>query len=590
MLEDQAGFLQRDEEFEFSLAGQTIGPVEIQEDETLTYYLSLPSIPQGTLVDVDNNGQEDDGVQVFAIAYWSNIWGDPFLEERDGTGWSTAYASTITDPDLDNEIQGGILVAWAPDENQGFPTGFGEDGLLFTEDDPTENIPAGYNLVDLNQEPFKIYKEVRPYIVLNEGAVAVNDYSELSYSDAFQSLYEKASREYPFTDDKGVDWQALYDQYAPQVAAARDDQDFYRALRDFSHEIPDGHIGVSLDGEVFFNEAGGSFGLVLAELSDGRVIVTEVLEGTPASAVDIAVGAEIIAWNGQPVSEAIDTINPYFGPFSTDHGRRIEQVNFLTRVAPDTRVTILIRNPENAQEQEVTLTATVEYDSLFRSIPSLNEDELALPVEGVVLDESGLGYMRISTFSADYNMMANLWDYYLTTLIDEEIPGLIIDLRANGGGSSGMAHNFAGYFVEDEFDLYRRLYYNDNLGEFEATEHPIKIKPGPLFYDGKIALLVSPNCVSACEGFVHALQQTGRVTVIGHYPTAGAFGEVGRGQYSLPGDYSMQFPTGRPETMEGELLIEGTGISPDILVPVTEESALGIIDALLEAAINELSN
>ena len=72
MLEDQAGFVQRDLEFKFPLEGQTLGPVEIQEDETLSYYLSLPAVPQGTMLDVDNNGNEDAGVQIFAVAYWSN--------------------------------------------------------------------------------------------------------------------------------------------------------------------------------------------------------------------------------------------------------------------------------------------------------------------------------------------------------------------------------------------------------------------------------------------------------------------------------------------------------------------------------------
>ena len=79
-----------------------------------------------------------------------------------------------------------------------------------------------------------------------------------------------------------------------------------------------------------------------------------------------------------------------------------------------------------------------------------------------------------------------------------------------------------------------------------------------------------------------------RATVIGHYPTAGAFGEVGRGQYSLPGDISAQFPTGRPLTIDGEVLIEGIGVQPDIVVPVTYESALGLEDAVLQAAIDFL--
>ena len=122
MLEDQGGFLQRNLEFEFPLVGQAIGPVELIEDETVAYSLALPAIPQGTQVDVDNNADEDAGVQVFAVAYWSNTWGGPFLERRDGTGWSTAYASTTTDADRDHEIDGGTLVVWSPDDAQGFPT------------------------------------------------------------------------------------------------------------------------------------------------------------------------------------------------------------------------------------------------------------------------------------------------------------------------------------------------------------------------------------------------------------------------------------------------------------------------------------
>ncbi len=75
---------------------------------------------------------------------------------------------------------------------------------------------------------------------------------------------------------------------------------------------------------------------------------------------------------------------------------------------------------------------------------------------------------------------------------------------------------------------------------------------------------------------------------MGHYPTAGALGDVGRGQYEFPEDLSLQFPTGRPETLDGELVIEGTGVEPDIWVPVTEDSALRRVDAVLDAAIESL--
>jgi C-terminal processing protease CtpA/Prc len=101
-------------------------------------------------------------------------------------------------------------------------------------------------------------------------------------------------------------------------------------------------------------------------------------------------------------------------------------------------------------------------------------------------------------------------------------------------------------------------------------------------------VLVSPNCVSACEGFSYILQNEGRAKVVGHYPSAGAFGEVGAGQYKMPDEISMQFPTGRSESPDGEVIIEGRGIVPDVLVPVTLESALGQVDAVLQAAVEAL--
>lgn len=588
MLEDQAGFAARDREFIFKRSGQLIGPVEISEDLTLSYSLSLPSIPQGTYLDLDNDGQQDTGVQVFAVAYWSNTWRDPFLEPRDGKGWSNAYASTITDSEKDYEITGGTLVVWAPDDQQAFPTGFGADGKLFTEDDPSAPIPAGYNLVDLNQQPFRVYKESRPVLDLIEGSTAVNDFSELDYPEAFEALFDKASREYPFTVEKAIDWPALKAKISPKVEQARSAQDFYRALRDLSFAIPDGHVNLQLDNEVFYQDYGGGFGLVLAELNDGRLIVREVLPNSPAQKAGLVAESEITAWNGKSAEQAIQAVIPGFGPYSTDHARRLSQVGFLTRVPPGSSVQVSFKKPGEAQETQIQMEAVLEYDSLFRILPGANADPLALPVEAFTLPDSGLGYIRINTFQDDENLMARLWDRYLQSLIDEQVPGLILDLRQNSGGSGGMAQNYAGYFFEEEFELYNRLYYNEISGEFEPDETPSRILPAPKYYAGQIAVLIGPDCISACEGFAYAMQHDGRAIVVGHYPSAGAFGEVGQGQYKLPDDLSMQFPTGRFETSDGELVIEGVGVLPDITVPVTAESAMGRIDAVLQAAVQAL--
>ncbi len=587
LLEDQAGFVARDIEFNFRVESQVIGPVQLGADGTLRYALALPAVPQGTFVDVDNDGETDQGVQVFAVAYWSNTWGGPFLEERDGGAWSTGNVSTITNPERDGEIEGGILIVWAPDDMQAFPVGFGEDNRLFTEDDPVESIPAGYSLVDLNETPFVFWKEPTPEITLYEGALAVNDFSDRSYSDAFEAVFEKVSREYPFTADKGIDWDALYDEFSPQVAAARTDQDFYRAMRDWSLHIPDAHVGISLEPQVFFEEAGGSFGMRLAELDNGDVVVIDVLPDEFADLAGIQTGALILEWDGQPVQEALDQVEPLFGPYSTSHSRRLDQLVFLTRHPPQTRIEATFQNPGAAAPQTAELIATIEYDSLFDSIPFFAFDELALPVEAEVLD-NGFGYMRITSFADDFRLTAFLWERFIDQLIENEIPGLIIDLRTNGGGSAGLASDFAGYFYDETIEVYRRSYFNDVTGQFEYSPGIADIDPAPLLYEGYVAVLVSPHCVSACEGFAHMLSLSDRSVIIGHFSTAGAFGEVGQGQYELPGGYQMQVPTGRPEDMNGDLLIEGIGVPLDIAVPVTLESTIGGIDAVLESAVSWL--
>jgi C-terminal processing protease CtpA/Prc len=588
LLEDQAGFVNRNHDFEFPLSSQTLGPVTVHPDQTLTYALTLPSVPQGTQVDVDQDDEEDPGVQVFAVAYWANTWGDPFLEERDGTGWSNASTSTIVDPDLDNEIIGGTLVVWAPDDRQQFSSGFGTDGKLFTSDDPVAPIPAGYNLVDLNQEPFRFYKKAQVELTLPEGRAALNDYSDQSYAEAFDSLFEKVSREYPFTQDKGLDWQAIYDQFQPEIANAGSDEEFYKGLKAFTNAIPDGHVGLSFDPQHFYDLHEGGLGMEVAELTDGTVVVTAVIPGQPADQAGIQPGAEIITWDGQPIAEEISQVIPYFGPYSTEHTRRINQLRFLPRLPLGTEVEVTYQNPGQNSADTVTLETIQEFDTLTGVFSS--QDEIDLPIQGEVLDDSGYGYIKINSFIGDYHLLAQLWEYYIHNLIDNDVPGLIIDLRENGGGYGGLATDFAGYFFDEEFVLYYSLYYNNRTGEFTKSDKPSTVEPGPMFYNGPITVLVGSDCISACEGFAYTLQQIGRSTIIGHTPTAGAFGSVGLGQFALPGGISMQFPFGRPETPDGELLIEGQGVIPDISVPRTLESILGTEDSLLAAAIQSLDD
>ena len=148
ILEDQAGFIDRDEYFILPPESQVLGLITSDFfTSPFTYSLSLPVEPAGSLRDVDNDGEDDTGVMVFSVAYWTNKFGDNVLEERDlyGGGWSTAYGSTraSSDPATRLEIIGGKLIIYAPDAGQGFPSGFGDDGLLFHRRRSNRHYPAG---------------------------------------------------------------------------------------------------------------------------------------------------------------------------------------------------------------------------------------------------------------------------------------------------------------------------------------------------------------------------------------------------------------------------------------------------------------
>ena len=437
LLEDMAGFVARDFEFEIAPTDQIVGPLIKTGDDTWEYRLNLPVLPPGTSVDVDNDGETETGVQVYAVSVQANLEDDIFLNRDEYRGWSTVWASTRNDSENEDEVIGGKLIVWVADDQQGFPSSFGDDGLLFTADDPSAAIPAGYTIVDLDASPFEFYKEARPDITLYEGDVAVKDFTDLSYSEAFDSLWTQASAEYPFTQLKGIDWQSLYDEFAPRVARAGADNDataWYLAMRDFAWSIPDGHVGVQGDdGGLFQAETSGGIGLAITGLDDGRIIVHIVLDDGPAAEAGIELGAQILDFNGTAVDEAIAAIVPWSSPFSTEHSLLIQQYRYLLRGRLGEQATLTWLNPGQTEPQTTTLDFVPERESFNATSIYAGFDRNALPVEYEILEDSGYGYIRVNSLSDDLNLIIRLFERGVTVFANNSVPGVIIDMRQNLG-------------------------------------------------------------------------------------------------------------------------------------------------------------
>ena len=602
ILEEQTGFIDRNQYFIIPLESQV--PGQITSDfftSPFSYSLSLPLAPAGSLRDVDNDSVDDSGVMVFVVAYWTNLFGGPLLEECDqhGGGWSTGYASTRAsiDPATRGEIVGGKLIVYAPEPGQGFPAGFGADGLLFTPDDPIVSVPQGYSVVDLDETPFIFDRAARQILDLHEPeAAAINDFSALSYSEAFAAMVDLFRREYAFSELYELDWDALEATYAPRFAEAEaaDDTDAYAlALRDFLWEIPDGHVSMPLAplSELFREETDGGLGVSLSELDDGRIVVSYLLEGSPAANAGIELGAEILAWDGGTVQEAMDREFVWaHQALSTEHTLRLQQLRYITRFPLGAEVDITYRNPDNEAEQSATLTTISERASFNNSSFFSGAEDTALPVEYEILP-SGYGYVSINTFSDDERLTVQLWERMLEHFIADEVPGIIIDMRQNGGGSGYLADQLGAYFYQEAHTLGYISAYNEATGAFyldPRSEDRFCLQDEDSRYAGEVVVIIGPGCFSACEFFAYNLTIDDRAAIVGHQPTGGLGGAVD--DMLMPDDLSIRFTIARALNADKEIHIEAQGVAPTVVVPVTLESLTSDGDPLLEAAEAHLTD
>lgn len=601
ILEDQAGFIDRDEYYILPLESQVLG--QFTSDfytSPVSYSLSLPQVPGGALRDVDNDGEDDTGVMVFSIAHWTNKFGDRFLEERDlyGGGWSTAYASTraSSDPDTRLEIIGGKFIIFAPAAEQGFPSGFGDDGLLFTEDDPIVTVPQGYSVVDMDEDRFVFDRSARPVIDLHEPEnAAINDFSDLAYSEAFEAMVELFRKEYAYTELYELNWDALFETYSPRFAEAEEAEDsaaYALAMRDFLWEIPDGHIGMPLDllSDLFREETDGGLGISLTELDDGRIIVSYLLDGSPAANAGMQLGAEILSWDGGSLEDAMESEFVWaHQALSTEHTLRLQQLRYVTRFPLGAEVEVSFRNPESEEERTATMEVIAERGSFTQSSFFSGIDNTELPVEFEILP-SGYGYVAIYSFNDYERFTVELWERMIQTFIKQDVTGVIIDMRKNGGGSGFLADQLGAYFYQEEHILGYSASYNESTDAFyldPRSEDRFILPAEELRYDGELAVIIAPGCFSACEFFSYNLTIDDRAAIVGHYPTGGLGGAVD--DFLMPEDLTIRFTVTRAVDADKNIHIEAQGVAPTVTVPVTFEGLFEDGDLLLKAAEDHLT-
>ncbi|RPI98693.1 MAG: hypothetical protein EHM39_07715, partial [Chloroflexi bacterium] len=563
LLYDLTGLVTRDFDFLLPLDAQVLGTLD-GDIVSGDYVIELPEEPVGIAHDFDANTATPPAVQVFAAATYIDFLGDIYVNR----GETPLDLSVRLEP-MTFDLIGGYVIVWAAREGEQFPSAMGLDDAAFTADDTRMTLPAGWSVVSLETEPFTVVQDETVNIPIVESMGALNDYTEMSYEEAWDTLFLRTEETYPFAAEKNLDWEQIYADMTPLVQSAGSDMAFHLAIAQLGEYIPDTHIGfVSMP--VLQQYLMGGVGINQISITDDdEVVLVEVAANLAADAAGIRSGDILVAVDGTPALDVLDQTPLLINSASTLHGRRFLQAAMMLQGPIGSSVNLTWRSPDGP-EQEVMLMRKLDVAALLKA---LGGDMLTSDVVSSRMLDSGVGYIQITGFASEVSQAADLFAGALESLMDSGAKGIVIDVRGNTGGLVQLAMAMSGHFFPD----YQRLfdfYYADGAGGF-AYRGFIEILASQPYYDGPVAVLVNEMTGSAGDLFAYAMRTDGRAMIVGHTPTGGFTGEVGDGQYELPGDLTLQIPTGRPVDPDtGEVLIEGTGVLPTIRVARTWESLI----------------
>jgi carboxyl-terminal processing protease len=193
----------------------------------------------------------------------------------------------------------------------------------------------------------------------------------------------------------------------------------------------------------------------------------------------------------------------------------------------------LIRGPKGTEVRLTIVPAGA--DSAARTILTLVRDEIKLEDQEakakiIELPSSGnrtlrLGVIDLPSFYASFdpsNTRGKNEEPRSTTedvrrllskLKQENVSGVILDLRRNGGGSLEEAINLTGLFIKDGPVVL--------VKDYDGTVQEDDDRDSSIFYDGPLIVLTSRFSASASEILAGALQDYGRALIVGDSSTHG---------------------------------------------------------------------
>lgn len=203
-------------------------------------------------------------------------------------------------------------------------------------------------------------------------------------------------------------------------------------------------------------------------------VIEEPYEGMPAAEAGLRKGDVILSIDGESMKGKDNA-------YVSDHLRGDAGTTFELK----------IRRPSTGKEMRFKITR--------RSIQMP-----AVPYYGV--QQGGIGYIKLNEFTEN---SAKIVRNAFIDMRHQQIKGLILDLRNNGGGSELEAANLVNLFVPKGVTVV------SNRGKLKRANHDYKTTSEPIDTVIPIVVMVNGNSASAAEIVTGALQDMDRAVVLG---------------------------------------------------------------------------
>jgi len=230
-------------------------------------------------------------------------------------------------------------------------------------------------------------------------------------------------------------------------------------------------------------------------------------------------------------------------------GISLQQAVERLRGEPGTEVTITVYRPSSEKSRNVVLERAIIKVDTVKDLSGENTFEL---------DDYKIGYVWLTQFGEQTGRDLRR---SLDRMLSDGMRGLILDLRGNPGGLLDQAVEVCEQFLPSG----QLVVFTQGQTEHMRSEHFAGSK-NPIL-DLPIVVLVNNGSASASEIVSGCLQDLGRAVILGEQ----TFGKGSvQSIFPVSGGWALRLTTAKYYT-PSEKVIHGKGITPDILVPVSNE-------------------